>query len=110
MAFTISDSNLSKQKLGLRWWLTLLVVGLLIAIMPHFLDLFVILEMSRFFGLALLALSMGFLWGYGGMLSFGQTAFFGIGGYGYTILAINTGETTGSMFFAAAAGMPRGPS
>ena len=105
MAFTISDSNLSNQKPGLRWWLTVLIVGLLIAIMPHFLDLFVILEMSRFFGLALLALSMGFLWGYGGMLSFGQTAFFGIGGYGYTILAINTGETTGSMFFAATAGM-----
>ena len=105
MAFTISHSNISNQKPGLRWWLTVLIVGLLIAIMPHFLDLFVILEMSRFFGLALLALSMGFLWGYGGMLSFGQTAFFGIGGYGYTILAINTGETTGSMFFAAAAGM-----
>jgi branched-chain amino acid transport system permease protein len=43
---------------------------------------------------------MSFLWGYGGVLSFGQTAFFGLGGYGYTVLALNTGTTTGSLLFA----------
>jgi len=48
---------------------------------------------------------MGFLWGYGGILSFGQTAFFGLGGYGYAVLALNTGETTGSVFVAVALGM-----
>ena len=70
--------------------------------MPFHLEIFVILEMSRFFGMAMLALSMGFLWGFSGILSFGQTAFFGLGGYGFTVLALNTGETTGSVFFAVA--------
>ena len=72
--------------------------------MPFHLEIFVILEMSRFFGMAMLALSMGFLWGFSGILSFGQTAFFGLGGYGFTVLALNTGETTGSVFFAVALG------
>ena len=82
-----------------RWWWWLFVAGLgaYLLTMPQYLEIYVILELSRLFGLALLALSMGFLWGFNGVLSFGQTAFFGLGGYGYTVLALNTGETTGSV-------------
>ena len=89
-----------------RWWWWIFVAGLaaFFITMPFHLEIFVILEMSRFFGMALLALSMGFLWGFSGILSFGQTAFFGLGGYGFTVLALNTGETTGSVFFAVALG------
>ena len=38
-----------------------------------------------------MALGLCLLWGYGGMLSFGQTFFFGIGGYSYGVLATNFG-------------------
>jgi branched-chain amino acid transport system permease protein len=37
---------------------------------------------------------MSFLWGYVGILSFGQTAFFGLGGYAYAVLGLNMGSTT----------------
>src|SRR5207244_12269937 len=38
-----------------------------------------------------MALGLCLMWGYGGMLSFGQTLFFGISGYAYGVLAINMG-------------------
>ena len=86
----------------LWWWVFVAALAAFFITMPFHLEIFVILEMSRFFGMAMLALSMGFLWGFSGILSFGQTAFFGLGGYGFTVLALNTGETTGSVFFAVA--------
>lgn len=43
---------------------------------------------------AMLALSLGLIWGYGGILCFGQTAFYGLGAYTYAIAAINIGEST----------------
>jgi branched-chain amino acid transport system permease protein len=43
---------------------------------------------------AMLALSLGLIWGFGGILCFGQTAFFGLGAYTYAIMAINIGEST----------------
>ncbi|WP_406293229.1 ATP-binding cassette domain-containing protein [Embleya sp. NBC_00888] len=46
----------------------------------------------------LLALSFTFVWGQAGIFSFGQSAFFGIGAYAYSVLGINieprTGETS----------------
>lgn len=41
-----------------------------------------------------LALSLALIWGYAGILSFGQTAFFGVGGYAYAVIAINIGDTS----------------
>lgn len=41
---------------------------------------------------AILALSLGLIWGFGGILCFGQTAFFGLGAYSFAIFAINFGE------------------
>lgn len=42
----------------------------------------------------MLALSLGLIWGFGGILCFGQAAFFGLGAYAYAISAINIGEST----------------
>ena len=42
----------------------------------------------------LLALSLGLVWGFGGILCFGQAAFYGLGAYAYAIAAINIGEST----------------
>jgi branched-chain amino acid transport system permease protein len=78
-----------------RWWLAVggATAGLF-ALAPR-LDLAAQLDLSIVLILALLALSMSFLWGYVGLLSFGQTAFFGLGGYAYALLALNSGTTTG---------------
>lgn len=42
----------------------------------------------------MLALSLGLIWGFGGILCFGQGVFFGLGAYVYAIAAINIGEST----------------
>ncbi|MGH7005810.1 MAG: ABC transporter permease subunit, partial [Alphaproteobacteria bacterium] len=47
-----------------------------------------------FFILSILALSLAFVWGFGGILSFGQSAFFGLGGYAYALAIANLGEST----------------
>lgn len=49
---------------------------------------------------SLLALSLGLMWGYAGILSFGHAAYFGLGAYAYAISAINLGESTGALFMA----------
>jgi branched-chain amino acid transport system permease protein len=58
------------------------------------LDLFGIVQMTVFAAMAMYALSQGFLWGFGGIMSFGQAAFLGLGGYAYAVAAINMGEST----------------
>jgi branched-chain amino acid transport system permease protein len=45
-------------------------------------------------------LSLALIWGYAGILCFGQTAFFGLGGYTYAVAAINLGETTTAALLA----------
>jgi urea transport system permease protein len=42
----------------------------------------------------MLALSLGLIWGFGGILCFGQAAFFGLGAYTFAIAGINMGEST----------------
>lgn len=48
----------------------------------------------------MLGLSLGLIWGFGGILCFGQAAFFGLGAYTYAIAAINVGESTIPMLLA----------
>ncbi|MCD6032236.1 MAG: urea transporter permease, partial [Thermomicrobiales bacterium] len=52
-------------------------------------DEFSILNTAYFMAITLLALSLAMIWGKAGILSFGQTAFFGIGGYLYGIYTLN---------------------
>jgi branched-chain amino acid transport system permease protein len=51
----------------------------------------------------LLALSFTFIWGHGGIFSFGQAAFFGLGGYAYGVVAINLLPTTNETVSAVVA-------
>ncbi|HRI95149.1 MAG TPA: ATP-binding cassette domain-containing protein [Nocardioides sp.] len=41
----------------------------------------------------ILALSLVMVWGWGGIFSFGQTAFFGLGAYAYGVVGINVGNS-----------------
>lgn len=61
---------------------------------PQMVDQFGLLQLTVFAAMCILALSLGFVWGYGGILCFGQSAFFGLGGYTYAVTAINVGEST----------------
>lgn len=71
--------------------------GLFCLALPFFSGLSTQLDLSIIFVYAILALSMSFMWGHCGMLSFGQTVFFGLGGYTYAIWSLNTGDTTTAM-------------
>ena len=75
------------------WWLFVAVLAAAVALTPSYTDAALQLDVSIIFVFALLALSMSFLWGYVGILSFGQTIFFGLGGYSYAILSLNAGTT-----------------
>ncbi len=67
---------------------------------PLVVDQFGLLQLTVFAAMCLLALSLGFVWGYGGILCFGQSAFFGLGAYTYAVTAINAGESTLAAFLA----------
>ena len=67
---------------------------------PQIFDLFTLFKVTLFVAMAILALSMGFIWGYGGILCFGQSAFYGLGAYTYAIAVGNIGESTGPFFLA----------
>lgn len=85
----------SSQRPTAVWWIFIFITaGILLFWLPKTLGMAGLLDLSVVFVLALLALSMSFLWGYSGMLSFGQTAFFGLGGYVYAVGAMNLGTTT----------------
>jgi branched-chain amino acid transport system permease protein len=68
----------------------LALVGAVAAgIAPQVVDLFTLMQWTVFLAMGVLALSLGFIWGFGGILSFGQAAFFGLGGYSYAVAAFN---------------------
>jgi branched-chain amino acid transport system permease protein len=80
------------------------IVGLVVMLGgPHVLQLFTIINLTTAIGLAVLALSLGLVWGHGGILCFGQTAFFGTGAYVYAVAAQSFGGTTGAALLAIAA-------
>ena len=82
---------------------TALVVLVMLALLfagPHIFDLFTLFKVTLFIAMAILALSMGFIWGYGGILCFGQSAFYGLGAYSYAIAVGNFGESTAPFLLA----------
>lgn len=70
------------------------VLLVLFLFLPLALDDFWILFVTRVFILGLLALSFDLVWGYAGILSFGQALFFGVAGYCCALLATKAGITS----------------
>ena len=68
-------------------------VALLIAL-PSFIDDYTLIQVTIYLVMSMLAVSLGFIWGFSGILCFGQAAFFGLGAYSYAIAAINFGDST----------------
>ena len=61
---------------------------------PRLAELDTVLDLTVYMIMAILALSLALIWGYGGILCFGQSAFFGLGAYAYAIAMFNIGEST----------------
>lgn len=80
--------------------LAVLAAIIAVAIAPGQLELFTLMQVTLFAAMAVLSLSLAFIWGFGGILSFGQTAFFGLGGYVYAISAINFQDSTHGIMLA----------
>ncbi len=71
------------------------IVLLAIALfLPLVLDDFWILFTTRVFILGLIALSFDLVWGYAGIMSFGQALFFGMAGYSTALIATKLGVTS----------------
>jgi branched-chain amino acid transport system permease protein len=66
------------------WWLLLLIVAAFLA--PTVLSEFYLAVLCEALVMSLMALSFNFLFGYMGQLSFGQAAFYGLGGYTVAML------------------------
>lgn len=76
------------------------LVGLIImALLPLFADYYTLTLLVVY---GILALSLGLIWGYGGILCFGQAAFFGVGAYTFAICAINFDAAWPAFFVAIA--------
>jgi branched-chain amino acid transport system permease protein len=75
--------------------LVVLAAGLAVLFgLPALGETYLIINSTIFGAFAILALSLALIWGYAGILCFGQAAFFGLGGYTYAVTAINMGDTT----------------
>jgi branched-chain amino acid transport system permease protein len=77
----------------------------LLAVAPFVLDTYTINILIRALFLAALALTVDILWGYTGILTFGQSAFFGIGAYACALVFTHYGFGPGWAFFALAIGI-----
>ena len=76
---------------------TLLVAVIAVAVLPFAIGTYTLTVLVIY---GMLGLSLGLIWGFGGILCFGQAAFFGLGAYTYAIFAINIGESTLPMLLA----------
>lgn len=74
------------------WWGFAVVLLVLVA-QPFFRGTYAVNQFTLYLSYGLLGLSLTLIWGYAGILSFGQVAFFGIAGYTYAIVSLNL-ETT----------------
>jgi ABC-type branched-subunit amino acid transport system permease subunit len=74
--------------------LTLAIGLVLLLCLPRVLDDFTLVQATIYVVMSILAVSLGFIWGYGGILCFGQSAFFGLGAYTYAIAVTNLGDST----------------
>lgn len=73
------------------------VIAVMLLVMfglPLVTGLFGLVQATVFIAMAMVALSQGFIWGYGGIMSFGQSAFFGLGGYTYAVAVMNLGDSS----------------
>jgi branched-chain amino acid transport system permease protein len=93
------------SSLNIRAWLLagLAVLALLLVLFgPMFLDRFTLNVLTRSMIYAMLAITVDLLWGFTGVLTFGQAAFFGIGAYAAAMILTHVGASPGLIALAFA--------
>ena len=93
---------------GRAFWIATAVVVVLAAAYPLVTDGYTVGNTVYFFNWVFMALGLCLIWGYGGALSFGQTAFFGLAGYAYGVVTINFGAAYGLTLAAPLLAVARG--
>jgi len=78
---------------GPGFWVAFAIVARRLLVSPLFGSPFYLSNLAVFFIYVPMGLGLCLLWGYAGILSFGQAAFFGIAGYVYGIIAQNLSLT-----------------
>lgn len=68
--------------------------------LPRLISEFGVMQATLYAAMAIYGLSQGFVWGFAGILSFGQAAFLGIGGYTYAVSALNLDNTSVAVLLA----------
>jgi branched-chain amino acid transport system permease protein len=84
--------RISASAAGLAAMAVLAIVA--VFIVPAVAETFLMFDLTLFIVMSILALSLAIVWGYGGILCFGQSMFFGLGAYTYAVAAINMGDST----------------
>lgn len=87
---------------GPAFWTAFAVAVAAAAAYPLFSDDYTVGNTAYFLVWTFMAMGLCIVWGYGGALSFGQTAFFGLAGYAYGVLTINIGDAYGVTLVALA--------
>ena len=82
---------------GRMQWGWFLIALAVLVLLPLGFDTY---TMSLLLVWALFAMSLGLMWGYAGLLSFGHAAYFGLGAYTYAIAAVNIGESSVPLLLA----------
>lgn len=85
---------------GPAFWAAVAVAVFAAALYPAFSDDYTVGNAAYFMVWTFMAMGLGVVWGYGGALSFGQTAFFGLAGYAYGVITINIGSAFGLTWLA----------
>ena len=89
------SSTLSKFAASWQSAVVCIATGLALLVgLPTVIDDYTLIEVTIYLVMAMLAVSLGFIWGFGGILCFGQAAFFGLGSYTYAIAVVNMGDST----------------
>jgi urea transport system permease protein len=85
---------------GRGFWALMALVFVLAVGYPLVEDSYTVGNTVYFFNWVFMALGLCLIWGYGGALSFGQTAFFGVSGYIYGIITVDFGAAHGLTLLA----------
>lgn len=89
-SLNLSANGMKKHRQSSSWLATLLILaGALM--LPLVVDSTTIGDFSYFLLWTFGAIGLAAMWGHGGILSFGQTAFFGLAGYAYGVMTLNFG-------------------
>jgi len=77
------------------FWVGFLLVAGVFAAYPFLFGAFGSVQFALYYAYVFLGLSLSLVWGYGGILSFGQVAFFGVAGYVFGIVTLNVTSPLG---------------